>query len=90
MMDQSSYDALSARLRGVLISLGNALSEGEVAEVVHFVDHDEFGEALRALVGILVDEGKEVKEAELVEIRKVAADMGILEDVREDLDELFN
>lgn len=86
-MDADAHDYLSGHLRGLLVLLHLTLSREEAAEVADLLDHDEFGEALRTLAWLLVEEGKKVSTEELLEIRSLAATMEISEELPESLDE---
>ncbi len=45
-----------------LLALHHALTEKEKQEVVHFVDHDEYGLALQTWADIIREEGRELPE----------------------------
>jgi hypothetical protein len=60
MVTSVDFDDLSGRLRGLLIGLDDVLTKDEAAEVEELLDHAEFGEALRALAWIIVEEDSEL------------------------------
>ena len=71
------FDDVIGRLRGLIISLGGILTSEESAEVEHFIEHGEFGEALRALAWLIVEENKRVSAETILVIRDLAKQMGI-------------
>lgn len=75
------FDEILGRIRGVLITLGPALSPEESAEVDELLDHAELGEALRTLAWLIVEEEKRVAMANVVEIESLAARMEISEEL---------
>lgn len=76
-LSDAEWDELAGRLRGLVVSLSNSFTPEECREVENFIDHDEFGEALHALVGIIVDEGTEISPEVADEIARLAERMGI-------------
>lgn len=81
MAECGYHDDLAGRLRGLVISLGDVLTSSESSEVEHFVDHAEFGEALRALAWLLVEEDKTVPFTAVLEIERLARLMGTTEEL---------
>jgi hypothetical protein len=66
------FEELAGRVRGIVISLSGLLTDAECAEVEHFLDHGEHGEALHTLAWLIVEEGKRVA---LEAIRELAGQM---------------
>lgn len=77
----SYYDDLGGRLRGVVISLGDVLSSEEATDVEEFIEHAEFGEALRSLAWIIVETNKQIAASDLTEIEALARLMEITEEM---------
>jgi hypothetical protein len=71
------YNKLSKDIRGILCALDSYLEASQIEEVEHFVNHGEYGEALRTLGWLLVEENKDVGIAILQEIERVADAMGM-------------
>ncbi len=80
-LSDAEWDELAGRLRGLVVSLSASFTPDECREVEHFIDHAEFGEALHTLVGIIVDEGKEVSREAERDITVLAERMGIQADL---------
>lgn len=77
MKGDLDHDQMIGRLRGMVITLTGVLSQGEAGEVEEFIEHAEFGEALRTLAWIVVEENKPISAAHMSEIRALADAMGI-------------
>lgn len=77
----ANFDVMSGRIRGLLISTGSVLSPREAAEIEEFLDHGEFGEALRTLAWLIVEEGKEIAVADIHEIEALADRMAISDEL---------
>lgn len=71
------YKQLSNDIRGILRALNPYLEGAQIDEVMRFVNHDEYGEALRTLGWILVEEDKSVPVEVLNEIKRLADEMGV-------------
>lgn len=82
---KSYYDELGGRLRGLVISLDNVLSSEEATDVEEFIEHAEFGEALRTLAWIIVEANKQIRISDLTEIEALASLMEIAEEMPDDL-----
>lgn len=80
-----NYDEIAGRLRGVAILLGGILSSKESAEVEHFIEHGEYGEALTTLAWLIVEEHKEVPREARMTIKDLAKQMAIEEELPESL-----
>jgi hypothetical protein len=57
------------RVRAVVQSARDVLSDSEVAEIEHLIQHGEPAEGLRALAWIVVEENKRVPRATIAGIR---------------------
>jgi len=62
-------------VRGLVNSLRSILSDAEVSEVEHMIDHDEPAEGLRALAWIIHEDGK------LVSARAIASILSLIGDL---------
>lgn len=86
-MPSADFDELLGRIRGLVISLGEALSLEESAEVEEFLDHAELGEGLRTLAWLIVEEEKRVPRADIAEIKSLAARMDIASELPDSLEQ---
>ncbi|WP_404385024.1 MafI family immunity protein [Knoellia locipacati] len=85
MSARPDYDSLSGRLRGLLIALMDVLTPSELSEVDEFLDHAEFGEALRSLAWIISEEAKTISASHFAEIQQLALDMRMAAELPPDL-----
>lgn len=60
------------QVRQLLASVSPILTDTEQAEVSHLIDHDECGEALRALAWIVVEENKRIPASSIAAIRELS------------------
>jgi len=63
------------QVHSLIDSLKDILSEGEVSEVLHLVDHGEPAEGLRTLAWIICDEKKSVSAEVVADIFKLTGGM---------------
>lgn len=85
VMSTTDFDELLGRIRGLLVSLGSVLSSEESAEVDELLDHAELGEALRTLTWLIVEEEKQVPNADVSEIDSLAVRMEMSNELPETL-----
>jgi hypothetical protein len=83
----SEQDDFVGRVRGLVIGLWGYLSADECAEVEHLIDHDEIGEALRALAWIIVEEDKRVPASSIATIRELVDGLVEPEHMPDNLDD---
>lgn len=74
------------RVRELLASLSGSLTDAERAEVLHLIDHDECGEALRTLAWIVVEEDKRIPTTAIAAIRELSHGLVADDDLPENLD----
>ncbi len=84
-MATPDFDELAGRIRGLLISLGGTVAFEDSAEVDELLDHAELGEALRALAWLIVEDGKRVAMADVLEIEALAARMDMSQELPQTL-----
>lgn len=84
-MTHVDFDDLGGRLRGLLIQLDDVLTKDEAAEVEELLEHAEFGEALRTLVWIIVEEDKRIGRSHFDDIRALADRMDVDHELPEQL-----
>lgn len=68
----TEHEDFIGRVRGLVVSLWGILSSEECAEVEHLIEHDELGEALRALAWIIVEEDKRVPPDAITAIEEMS------------------
>jgi len=81
----ADFDDLIGRLRGLVIALSTVFSRDEAGEVEEFIEHAEFGEALRTITWIIVEENKQIAMADLAEIQSLAQRMEMTTEQPEEL-----
>ena len=69
----SEHEDFVGRVRGLVVSLWGIVSSDECSEVEHLIEHDELGEARRALAWIIVEENKLVPAEALSAIEELSA-----------------
>jgi hypothetical protein len=85
MVTWMEIDDLSGRLRGLVIALGDVLAKDEAREVDHLLEHAEFGEALRTLAWIIVEEDKRIARSHFDEIQTLADRMDMAHELPQQL-----
>jgi hypothetical protein len=68
----NEFDDFVGLVRGLVISLAAILTPEECAEVEHYIDHDEHGEALRSLAWIIVESNLRVPAEAVRAIRELS------------------
>ena len=76
-----------SRVNQLLVFVSPLLTQAEEVEVKHLIDHDECGEALRALAWIIVEEDKRVPASAITAIRDLSYGLVAEEDLPADLDQ---
>jgi len=75
------------KVRSLVTSLNDTLDASEHAEVEHYIDHNEIGEALRLLAWIIVEHDKRISAAALAKLREYADGLVKPQDMPPGLDE---
>ena len=73
------------RVRVLVNSLDAILTPSQRDEVVHLINHDELGEALRTLAWMIVEEDKRIPRAAYESIMKMSAGLVAPEDLPRNL-----
>lgn len=73
-------------VRALVASLSSYLSASEQTEVLHLIEHDECGEALRTLAWIVVEEKKRIPASAIAAIRNLGRGLVADADLPNDLD----
>jgi hypothetical protein len=77
----SALDDFAARLRGLVISVADALSPDEAGLVMHLIDHDEGGEAMLSLAWIAVENERSLSDEAVQSVVRFAIDLGVADDL---------
>jgi hypothetical protein len=83
MPNDSHFEELQGRLRGVLIAVAEQLPSVTVGLVNEMIDANECGVALETISEMLVESGARIDVGELLDVERLAHDMG-LEDITVD------
>jgi hypothetical protein len=75
------------RVHALVASISLELTDAELAEVNHLIDHNECGEALRTLAWIVVDEKKHIPIAAAKDIRDLSRGLVAEEDLPSNLEQ---
>lgn len=81
------YHQLEQDIRAILRTLASHLDASQIAEVEHYLEHGEYGEALHTLAWVLVEDNRRVPAAVLREIARLADAMGTREELPPTLDQ---
>jgi hypothetical protein len=74
----SNLDDYLGRVRGLLISLADRMTQSECREVERLIDHGEPAEAMRALAWIIVEEHKRIPASAISTLRELTK--GLIDD----------
>lgn len=83
-MGDGYYSTLSERFETLVSSVVTELDCDELAEVRHYLNHDEFGAALFYILAVIVEQGQKPSRAILEQISWLVDRM----EIRDDLPEL--
>lgn len=75
------------RVHALVASVSAELTDAELAEVNHLIDHNECGEALRTLAWIVVEEKKHIPIAAVQSLRDLSRGLVAEEDLPSDLEQ---
>lgn len=79
------YQELDEKLRQLLDDLSDVFSLEDRRDVLHFVEHNEFGLALGTITGIIVEEDKYISPSLIMKIKALAEQMEMKDEVPYDL-----
>jgi hypothetical protein len=77
----SRLDEFAGRLRGLVISVADALSPDEVGLVMYLIDYDEGGNAMLSLAWIAVENGRSLSGEAVQSVIRLATDLGVADDL---------
>jgi len=86
----SAIEIYLRRVKDLLASVRNILTDAEAMEVQHLIDHDECPEALRTLAWIIVEEDKRVSRQTVESIRSLTIERIDAEHVPANLEEFIS